>query len=687
MAGAIDAALQLHRAGRLSEAEDAYRDLLRAHPDSPDVLHLLGALQHQRGEFTAAADTFRRALALKPDHAEAQRGLSEALLGQGLIDEAVQAARRGVERSPAHAPLRFTLAGALRRAGRLDAAIVEFGEAARLQPGLAEAQVNLASALLAAGRLDEAEQACAAALRARPDFPAAWLNLGAVRHARRQFAAAIDAYRKVLAAQPGDVEAEYSLGVTLFDSGDLDGAEQAYRAALTLAPAHEACRNNLAFLLQVLGRYGEATALYRRGVEQGPNPVAAARYLFLAQLYDSEVDIAARRAEQRAVMDTLARPARAAAPARPTARDPERRLRVAYLTSDFCDHPVGRNMEPLLAHRDRRRFETLVYADIARPDATTARLQRLADGWVSVAGLDDAAVAARLRADRIDILVVLAGHFDRNRPMAAAFRPAPVQVSFHDIMTSGLPEFDYFIADRMLHPRASREAFVERVIRLPSFYTHAPIEDAPPLAVRSGPVVFGSFNNPAKLNDRTVAAWADILRAAPGAVLQLKFRDWFGAASLQTRLRNIAAARGVDPARLHFAASADRSVDHLAHYAGIDIALDPFPFSGSTTSFEALWMGVPVVTLAGETAASRWSAAMLHALGLDRLVATDMAGYVALATALARDADGRATLRTELRARLRASPLCDGALRARQIERIYRAIWRRSCIRGAAAET
>jgi predicted O-linked N-acetylglucosamine transferase (SPINDLY family) len=258
-------------------------------------------------------------------------------------------------------------------------------------------------------------------------------------------------------------------------------------------------------------------------------------------------------------------------------------------------------------------------------------------------------------------------------------------VSFHDPGTSGLTAFDYLIADPVLVPRRPAEWFSERVVRLPWFYVHPPLDDAPPLVAppcrANGIVTFGSFSNPAKVNDEVLRLWTRILREVPGSRLVLKFRDWFQAPGLRARLRSHCIAQGVDPSRLELGGENETTANHLVRYNRIDVALDPFPFAGATTTFEALWMGVPVVTLCGAYMAGRWGASMLHAAGLGELIAHTPDEYAVVAQRLASAPERLAELRSTLRQRVARSPLCDGKGRARQVERLYRAMWRRWCAR------
>jgi len=362
---------------------------------------------------------------------------------------------------------------------------------------------------------------------------------------------------------------------------------------------------------------------------------------------------------------------------------PDRRLRIGYLSSDFRNHPVGSNVLPLLSSHDREKFEVFCYADVSRPDAMTERFQSCADHWRPIAGKPDSEVAAMVRADGIDVLVCLAGRFDGNRPLVCVYRPAPVQVSFHDGATSGLEEMDYWLTDGFLHPPGTPEIFTEELCRLAVFYQYPPIAEAPTVetlpADQAEFVTFGSFNNPAKINADVIDLWARVLESVPGSRLLLKFKNLYGQASLQGRVSESFAACGIEPDRIMFEASSDTSAEHLGRYGAVDIALDTFPFNGATTTFQALWMGVPVVSLCGETFISRAAGSMLHHVGLGDLAVDTPEAYVASARDLAGNLERRRSLRESLRERVAASPLCDAPAYARSMETAYRDMWGRWC--------
>ncbi len=674
--------LALRQAGDRAAAIESYRRAVKQSPDLAEAHNNLGTCLRENGDLAGAVDSFRRAAAVRPTYAEAFLNLSVALAELGRVEEAETAALRVQALAPTLVEGHFQRAAILQKQGRLDEAIADYRRGLQLRPDDAPSLLNLGNCLQAQGKSDEAIAIFEQMLARTPDSFEIYNNMGNARLSQGRREAAIACYRRALAIRPAYALALNNLGVALQQSGQLEEAIATYRRALDAAPDADAC-NNLGLALTIYGDYGQACALFKQAVDLRPSFTTAFRHLMTTMLYEPSLDAGARWELAHGFE------ARYAAPlsARPDAsfvnrREPERRLKIGYVSSDLYEHPVGRNLEPVLAHRDRARFEVICYADVARSDGLTARFQALADQWRPTTGLTDEQVAAVVKADAVDVLVVLAGRFDRNRPLVAAYRPAPVRVSFHDPGTSGLSAMEYLIADRVLVPRRTEERFCERVVALPSFYIHAPLagpEVGPLPAAGRGHVTFGSFNNPAKVNDAVLALWGEVLRAVPGARLKLKCKNWFMNSSLKQRFLG---ALGVTPDRVEFD-TVDRTLDdHLGLYNDVDIALDPFPFTGSTTTFEALWMGVPVVTLAGAAMAGRWSASILHTLKLQELVAGSRDEYVRIAAGLAGNLQHLSAFRAGLRARVAGSPLCNGRARARQVERIYRALWRRWCKAG-----
>ena len=680
---ALSRAIELHRAGRLADAEALYRGVLQTHPDHPDALHFLGMLRAQAGDVAEGIALLRRAIARQPGVAMYHSNLGKALASQKDWPAAVASYRRAVDLAPGDASAHLNLALALRAVEDLAGAEAAYRRALALDPNNARSHQQLGVVLAGLDRRREAEASFRAALRLQPDDPDTLFFLGRLCRERGALDEAESWLRRALAVQPEFAMAQAWLGDVRQARGDLDEADLWLRRAVERLPQDWSALVTLAQVRLGFADFRGAWDLANRAMAIAPAEPMPQRFALMAALYDPGLSRADRAAKHTAFGTAMAARVQRKLPAPPNDRDLQRPLRIGWLSSDFRQHPVARNLEQIFALRDTTRATFACYAEVAAPDDMTAWFRRHADLWRSTVGLSDAAVAEQIRADRIDVMIYLAGRFDHNRSQVAAWRPAPVQVSFHDPATSGLSEMDYLIADPVLAPRPPTETFTERVVRLPYFYTHRPLEPAPdvgPLPMRAaGHVRFASFNNPTKIGDPVLGLWGRILERLPAARLKIKYKGL--TASTQVRER-IAAGIGAAARRIDFD-PVDRPVqDHLRLYNDVDVALDPFPFNGSTTTFEALWMGVPVVTLLGDTMVGRWSAAMLHALELDELIAHTSEEYVEIAVRLAVDSERLATLRAQLRERVAASPLCDGERYTRHFERLIRALWRRWCRAG-----
>jgi predicted O-linked N-acetylglucosamine transferase (SPINDLY family) len=546
----------------------------------------------------------------------------------------------------------YAAAHAARVAGDLATADALYGRAFRLRPGDPDCAYEYGSNLIELGDPDRACLVLNTALAADPTNLKIASGLGTALRAAERHALAEGLWRTIAVARPGQAQVHYELGQSLLGLARPEEAVPEMRRALALvSPAETAMRDAVwkAYLLALAYADGIAPEFaraenVRRAAELGP-PVPPA-------------------------------------PAHANPPDPERRLRVGYVTSDLRNHSVARTIEALFAWRDRDRFEAVVYAEDRRADAVTGHFRELADGWVSTAGLDDATVAARVRADAVDVLVVSASHFDENRLGVALFRPAPVQLSIYDSATSGTDAFDGLVVDPVMVPRGAAWT-VERPLRTRRMYYHPPLDLAPPVGrppVRAnGFVTFGSANHPSKFSRRTFALWAAALRAVPGSRLRLKSGRRYEDPATREAIARRFADSGVELARIDFDRG-DRDMHaHLEFYNRIDVALDTTPFNGATTTFESLWMGVPVVALAGGALMARWAAAVLARIGRPQWAAEDEAGYAVLARRLADEAPAQD--RAGLRAVLAGSAVCDARGHARDYERLYRALWRRWCRR------
>ena len=642
---AMQLALQHHQAGHLAEAEALYRQILAVQPQYADALHLLGVIAHQVGQQQAAIELIDKAIALNPGDAAACSNLGEAYRVLGRMDEAIAAYRRALQ----------------------------------LNPNQPEALSNLGNVLRSVGRLEEAIEACRCAIDLRPAYAEAHLNLANALSEQKRLEEAIVAYHRALEINPADAEAWNSYGAALSEVQRFDEAEAAYRRAIESQPNHSGALCNLANILAERGRHEEATAAYRHVLAIKPEDAATHSNLICTLQFHPGVDRAAIVEERRAWDLQFGHPPSQMAGRPENVRNPERRLRIGYVSPDFRDHVVGRNLRPLFHEHDRGNFEILCYSGVIQPDATTAEFQRFADGWRSTIGVGDDALAGMIRQDAVDILVDLTQHMAGNRLTAFARWPAPVQVSFAGYPeTTGLSAIPCRISDRYLEENPVESATGERIFRLESFWCYQPgdvqvaIGELP--CQRSGRVTFGCLNNFCKLNDQMLQLWAQVLRLVGDSRLILlsaqgSHRQW---------VMDVFGREGIDAGRVEFVERASRR-DYLEYYNRLDIVLDSFPYNGHTTSLDALWMGVPVVSRVGDSPVSRAGLSQLSNLGLTELVARTENEFIDVATKLAGDLSRLAELRATLRPRMEASVLMNAPHFARQIEAAYCTMWRQWC--------
>jgi protein O-GlcNAc transferase len=719
LARAFQEARSFERQGRLREAAQLYQIILRQDRNHFDSLCNLSVVELQQGHFDDAQKLIRRALSLKPNSAEAHNILGFALAGLNLPKEEVAAYERALVLRPDFAEAHYNLGNAFKDQGKLDRAVASYEQALALKPDFVEAHYNLGVALQERGEPDAAAAAYVSALALKPGFAEAHNNLGNALKDRGNAEEAVASYRRALALKPDFADAHFNLGNALKDQGKPDEAAAFYRRALALEPDFAEAHNNLGNALKDQGKleeavesYGralalkpdfaephnnlgnalkdrgkpnEAVAAYERALVLKPDYAEAHGNLLLCLNYRSDLSAQEVLAEHRRWDERHGSKLRQATLPHANDRDLDRRLRIGYVSPDYRRHSVAYFLEPLLRAHDRAAVELFCYAEVARPDAVTARLRALADHWRPTVGMSDEALANRIRADRIDILVDLAGHTPHNRLLLFARKPAPVQVTWLGYPnTTGLSAIDFRLVDALTDPEGAADDWAsERLIRLEGgFLCYAPPFDAPEVAARpslaSGAITFGSFNNPAKLSAATIGVWAALLARLPRARLLLKgapFADETTCDLFRARF----ASHGIDAGRLVLRAWTADTGSHLGSYGEVDVALDAFPYNGTTTTCEALWMGVPVVTLRGDRHAGRVGTSLLSRIGLDELIASDEAHYIDIGAGLAADPVRLAELSHSLRQRLQGSSLCDAAAFARRYEAALRHLWRCRC--------
>ncbi|MGD0388152.1 MAG: tetratricopeptide repeat protein [Tepidisphaeraceae bacterium] len=678
-------------AGKLDQAIAAYTRAVELRPEFFDAHFKLGNALANSAKCDEAAKSFRRALQIHPNHVDALNNLGNTLLATGQADEAVSLYRRVLALRPDHFLAHNNLAAGLVMTGQFPEALEFARRAVAMRPDYPPAHRNLGDALAALGQWPQAAQSYKKLVdldsihpRADPGAAAdARMKLGAAMKHLGRFNEAISLFREAIALRPGDLEPHDHLANAYWENGDMDEALAVCRQAVQIHPTETKVHNNLGNVLLECGRLDDALASFDKAVELDPsNAVALSNKVFTIMFHPAY--------DSARILHELKQWERQFAPQTSEGKFPndpstQRRLRIGYVSADFRDHVVGRNVLPLLQRHDRAKFQLFCYSNDSPPDRFNQRFRALADGWRDIAAWPDDKLAAQIRADQIDILVDLSLHLGGSRLAVFARKPAPVRVTFGGYPgTTGLAAMDYRLTDPYLDPPGvPDDAYTERSVRLPhSFWCYDPAamevadapEPGPPPAVAAGRITFGCLNNFRKINDRVLQLWAEVLTQAIGSRILLLAPRGSHRAALVDRLGQW----GVHPDRVGFIDRGSRA-QYLDSYRLIDIALDTVPYNGHTTSLDALWMGVPVVTLIGQTVAGRAGYSQTSNLGLPDLAARTEEQFTAIALALANDLPRLAELRGSLRPRMRASPLCDAVGWARGIEAAYRQMWQLWC--------
>ncbi|OGW40177.1 MAG: hypothetical protein A2X58_12680 [Nitrospirae bacterium GWC2_56_14] len=600
---------ELWKKNHLAEARSTYEELVQLFPEEPELFHRLGSVSLEQGDNIAAEGYFRKLVQLRPDSTEAKMLLGMTCAERGLHQPAVEYLQQVVAECP----------------------------------GVVEVHHRLGLSLAELHRYPEA----------------------------------LKSYQEALAASPGHSGILCSIGLLLSSMGRLAESQQYLMKALESDPNNLGAMNNLGRVVKMRGKAADGLTWFwevlERDRENGP---ATSNFLYTLNyvpgIPPDRIAVAYRELAPR----TFSAPAKISIPERED-RFPSQPLRIGYVSADFYGHSVAFFLEPVLLNHDPARFEIFCYSNRAAGDETTARLRALAAGWRQINGATDQQVAAMIAEDRIDILVDLSGHTAGHRLGVFTYRPAPVQASWigHP-NTTGLPQMDYYITDSSCDPPGMTDRlFCERLWRLPRIFScyRPPAESpevAPPPALTTGAITFGCFNNFAKVNDVVIDWWAAILNRLPGSRLYLKNQS-MNDVDTRSYVIDTFARHGIGFERLVMQGITKSREEHFALYANIDIALDTFPYHGTTTTCEALWMGVPVISLAGTTHVSRVGVSLLHAVGLDKLVAATPEEYVHHAIELANNSQQRRWLRENLRSIMLHSPLMDAAGVTRDVEQAY----------------
>ncbi|HZI82776.1 MAG TPA: tetratricopeptide repeat protein [Casimicrobiaceae bacterium] len=676
-AALLNEALDLHRAGRLEDAASIYRRLLADDPGHADAAHLLGLVHFRNHDFDSAIRLIREAIEREPDNPIFQGNLGNVLKDAARPAEAVAAYRRALELDPRYAEIHNNLGYLLCVGGMIDEGIGHYREAIGLRPKNFRPHYNLGNALFATGKGGEAVAALREATRLNPGFAEAWDHLGTALQRLGRGAEAEASFRRWIEIEPESADAFHALALELQRQGRIDEAFEGYRRALALRPDLLPATASALWLAQRMCDWTAVAAysdvVLRRATED-PRSVSPFQLMSLPAASRAHLLAHARALSATIAPDESMRHDRASF-------GHGSRLRVGYLSSDFHGHPVAYLTAEVFELHDRERFEVFLFS--YGPDDGSAIRRRLAAGcdrFIDLSKVSDGAAAQRIRDERIQILVDLKGYTADDRPGIAACRPAPIQVNWLGFPgTMGAGWIDYLIADATIVPREHDADYAEKIVRLPHCYQ--PNDRKRPSAAslsRSAcglpetAVVFCCFNQTYKVEARLFAAWMRLLSRVPDSVLWLLEENrWAG-----ENLRKAAERDGVSPERCIFAPIRPLA-EHLERYSLADLVLDTFPYTSHTTGSDALWAGCPMVTVMGETFASRVAASLLVNVGLGQLIAGSLAEYESLALGLAQDRPRLEALRRYLREQRDSLPLFDSPRFTQELESAYRHMWQR----------
>lgn len=680
---------QLHKQNRLAEAESIYRQVLAANPQHSDALFLLGAIGLYYNHYEAAEELTLHSLQLRPDNIDGYLNLGKVYQMQKRFAEAEQNFGHALKLKPERADIWFKLGQLLEIQGKWDQAEQHYQNGVAAHSDNAVMMMNLGNIYLQQNDPAKAEEIYYRAIALDPNVPEIYFNLGDVYHEQGLLEQAETLYKKALALNPRYIDALFHLSMLYRAQAKLTEAIETNLKIVEIEPNHAGAYLNLGNIYKYQGNISEAIHYYRKAYSLRPDhALAHSNYIFVLH-YDPHIS------SEEIYRETLAWSARHTENtpwlAHSNDRSPERRLRIGYVSGDFCKHPAAVYIEPVLRHHNTSQVEIFCYSNYQKEDEVTKRLQFYADHWRNIVELSDAAAAALIQEDKIDILIDLSGHTAGNRLTLFARKPAPLQATWIGYFnTVGMKAMDYIITDRFLLPSEEEHLYVEKPLRLPNssivFKTHdLPIEVNALPAINNGYITFGCFNALSKLTPEVIGLWAEILKRIPNAKLYLKNKS-FGHPDVCELYSSQFAALGIEPSRLTFSGFS-LTPEYLKSYNDVDLGLDPFPYNGATTTLDSLWMGVPLIALKGDRLVGHIGESLLGAVGLEEFIAASKTEYVEKAVAMAKNMNRLAEIRRTLRPILTVAPLTNPTVFTRGLEVAFRGIWKEWCQRNIHEST
>jgi protein O-GlcNAc transferase len=715
--------LILFQLGDQEEGLRLVKQAVEVRPGQVEVLYDLGIMLQTAGDPIAAAESFRKAVAVNPKYAQAHFALGNALQKSQLLEDAVKSFQQAIVLTPKWAEAHFNLGNALRDLNQPEAALQSYQKALAYKPNWAEAYASIGQSFASLKKYEEALINCKQAIALNANLAEPHFSIGIVLKELKKPVEALISYRMAAILKPDFAEASYDLAFLLFELGRIEEAMPFFRKVIALKPEWAELHNALGLSFTIQGfasmnasHFREADSCFRqalslrpdipetycslaasplqtglsleecltlcqKALEIEPDFITAYQNLLFFQQYSEKLT-------PQLMRNTIEHFAQTCFPNPPTPQhsnmpDPEKRLRIGYLSPDFRYHSCAWFIEPLLSAHNRQEVEIFCYSNVLKADSMTERLKKLADSWHNIRNLDADAVASMIQSHEIDILLDLAGHTSDNFLSVFHYKPAPIQAAWLGYPGStGLSTIDYRLSDFLLTPTDTPEYFSEKIWNLerPAHCYRPPqaFKLLPLPAEQNGYITFGSFNNLLKVNLETIALWAKALRAVNSSRILIKSRQ-LSDPEICKKFIQAFRAEGIAENRVELVVSFTGLEAHLNYYNRIDIALDTFPYNGATTTLEALWMGVPVITLAGWRTASRYSLSFLEAVGLRELAANDPEEFAAIAQSLASNLPKLAGLHAELRERMKNSLLCDESNFAQALEDTYRKMWKQWC--------
>jgi protein O-GlcNAc transferase len=716
---ATQLALKYLQTGDLQNAENVLSEIVQKQPDNISILNLLGLLYYQLQKYDSAIDIMKKligldqnnfqahfiiahslqekgqldeaviyyqeALKLNPDIADVHYNLGTIYQERKQLDKAVECYQKALQINPSDAVIYYNLANTFQENKQTDEAITCYKKALQFSPDLFDAHYNLGILFKDKGELDDAISNFQKALQLNPNLAQAYAHLGLALQDKGEPDGAIHAFHKALELNPNNVFAYYGIGVALGDKGNLEESANVYRKALELVPDNVLAYCNLGGILLDQGKLHDAEICFKRASEAKPDDLKPYQAMLLMMHYNPKNSPEAIYSEHLQFAKKFEEPL--ASTIIPYAKrcNNNRPLKIGYVSPDFRTHAVGFFIDPVLTFHNHEHFEIYCYYNFLIDDEMTEHMRRYTDKWKNITDMSDEEVAGLIEKDKIDILIDLTGHAPRNRILVFARKPAPVQatwIGYPD--TTGLSAIDYKLVDKYTDPPGMTEhLYTEKLMRLPDcFLCYLPYKSSPEVGIlpaqRSGHITFGSFNYFSKVSPEVLKLWIEILKIIPDAHLIMKAKGFIDEVMCKN-IMDTFNSEGIEVDRIALLPFKQSIRDHLEIYNSVDIGLDTFPYNGTTTTCEALWMGVPVITLAGITHVARVGTSLLSNIGLHELIAKNHEEYVKIAVNLANDITKLRSLRGNLRTMMIHSPLTDAKRFTLNLEKCYRKMWETWC--------